>query len=85
MVSVEGDFNRDAMVDVLPAEGYRRLARGLVQYQATDLQRIAGCHSSEIEGVLGFNNCHSVIRREDMVLLSAAAAAPTPELFMETC
>ena len=85
VVSVEGDFNRDAMVDVLPAKGYRRLARGLVQYQSTDLQRIAGRHSSEIETVLGFSNCESVIRREDMVLLSAAAAAATPELFMENC
>ena len=85
VVSVEGDFNRDAMVDVLPAKGHRRLARGLVQYQSTDLQRIAGRHSSEIEGVLGFRNSESVIRREDMVLLSAAAAAATPELFMENC
>ena len=85
VVSVEGDFNRDAMVDVLPAKGHRRLARGLVQYQSTDLQRIAGRHSSEIESVLGFRNSESVIRREDMVLLSAAAAAATPELFMENC
>jgi glutamate 5-kinase len=85
VIAVEGDFNRAAMVDVLPEKGYRRLARGLVQYQSTDLQRIAGHHSSEIESVLGFNNGESVIRREDLVLLSAAAAAPTPELLMEIC
>ena len=85
VVSVEGDFNRSAMVDVLPAEGYRRLARGLVQYQSTDVQRIAGRHSSEIESILGFRNCESVIRREDMVLLTPAAAHATPELFMENC
>lgn len=83
VLSVEGDFSRSAMIDILPAKGHRRLARGLVQYQSSDLQRIAGRHSSEIESVLGFNNCECVIRREDMVLLSAAAAAATPELFME--
>ncbi|WP_407351241.1 glutamate 5-kinase [Luteimonas sp. R10] len=75
VVSVEGDFNCSAMVDVTCARGRRRLARGLVQYQSADLQRIAGRHSREIESVLGFHNGHSVIRREDMVLLGAAAAA----------
>lgn len=85
VISVEGDFNRSAMVDVLPAEGYRRLARGLVQYQSTDVQRIAGRHSSEIESILGFRNCQTVIRREDMVLLTPASAAATSELFMENC
>lgn len=75
VVSVEGDFNMDAMVDVTCSKG-RRLARGLVQYHSADLQRIAGKHSSEITGVLGFENGHSVIRREDMVLLNAAASVP---------
>ncbi|MEZ0469712.1 glutamate 5-kinase [Luteimonas salinilitoris] len=74
VVSVEGDFNCSAMVDVTCAQGRKRLARGLVQYQSADLQRIAGRHSREIEAVLGFHNGHSVIRREDMVLLGAAAA-----------
>ncbi|SJZ81170.1 glutamate 5-kinase [Lysobacter spongiicola DSM 21749] len=80
VVAVEGDFNRDAMVDVMPAEGYQRLARGLVQYQASDLQRIAGLHSSEIETVLGFHNGESVIRREDMVLLNAAVGTAPDDL-----
>lgn len=82
VLAVEGDFNSMAMVDVLPADGHARIARGLVQYRSDDLRRIAGRHSSEIEPLLGFSNSESVIRREDMVLLSEAAAAPTPELFM---
>ncbi|MDV3254252.1 MAG: glutamate 5-kinase [Lysobacter sp.] len=84
IVSVEGDFCRDAMVDVLPARGHRRLARGLVQYDSAHLERIAGCHSRDIESVLGFHNGESVIRRDDLVLLTPAAAAATPELFTET-
>lgn len=79
VVAVEGDFSRSAMVDVLPATGQRRLARGLVQYQSSDLERIAGHHSCEIKPMLGFNNGHSVIRRDDMVLLSDAAAIGNTE------
>ncbi len=79
VVAVEGDFSRSAMVDVLPATGQRRLARGLVQYQSSDLERIAGHHSCEIEPMLGFNNGHSVIRRDDLVLLSDAAAIANTE------
>ncbi|MGY0556520.1 MULTISPECIES: glutamate 5-kinase [unclassified Lysobacter] len=79
VLSVEGDFSRSAMVDVLPATGHRRLARGLVQYQSSDLERIAGHHSRDIAPMLGFDNGHSVIRRDDLVLLSAAAAVPTSE------
>jgi len=75
VVAVEGDFSRDAMIDVLPETGQCRLARGLVQYQSSDLERIAGHHSSEIESMLGFNNCDSVIRREDLVLLAPVATA----------
>lgn len=75
VVAVEGDFLCDAMVDVLPEKGQRRLARGLVKYQSNDLQRIAGHHSRDIEPMLGFNHGHSVIRREDMVLLAPATTA----------
>lgn len=82
VVAVEGDFNPGAMVEVLPARGNRRIARGLVQYGSDQLRRIAGRHSREIGELLGFSTCDSVIRREDLVLLSEAAAAPTPELFM---
>ncbi|QOW25447.1 glutamate 5-kinase [Lysobacter sp. H23M47] len=75
VIGVEGDFSRDAMVDVLPAEGNCRLARGLVQYQSSDLRRIAGHHSSDIQKLLGFDHGHSVIRREDMVLLAPTSTA----------
>lgn len=83
VLAVEGDFERAAMVDVFPAHGHRRLARGLVQYHSDDLQRLVGLHSSQIQAELGFSNGESVIRREDLVLISAAAAAPHSELFQE--
>jgi len=75
VTGVEGDFSSRAVVDLVSQEG-RRIGRGLVQYHASDLQRIAGCHSQEIEDVLGFHNGRTVIRRDDLVLLDHAGAAP---------
>jgi len=75
VTGVEGDFSCRAVVDLVSQAG-RRIGRGLVQYHATDLQRIAGRHSQEIEDVLGFHNGSTVIRRDDLVLLDQAAATP---------
>ena len=73
VTGVEGDFSSRAVVDLVSEQG-RRIGRGLVQYHASDLQRIAGCHSEEIEDVLGFHNGDTVIRRDDLVLFDQAAA-----------
>src|SRR3546814_3939696 len=48
VVGVEGDFSNHALVDLVSRQG-RRIGRGLVEYHASDLQRIAGRHSQEIE------------------------------------
>ena len=80
VVAVEGEFARGAMVDVLPERGQRPLARGLVQYRSSDLRRIAGHHSRDIEDMLDANHGHSVIRREDLVLLESS---PTAERLQE--
>ena len=75
VTGVEGDFSSRAVVDLVSQQG-RRIGRGLVQYHASDLERIAGRHSQEIEDVLGFHNGRTVVRRDDMVLLDHPAAAP---------
>lgn len=72
VVGVEGDFSSRAAVELVDLDE-RRIGRGLVQYHASDLQRIAGRHSQEIENVLGFHNGRAVIRRDDLVLLDRAA------------
>ena len=75
VTGVEGDFSSRAVVDLVSQQG-RRIGRGLVQYHASDLQRIAGRRSHEIEDVLGFHNGSTVIRRDDLVLLDHSAATP---------
>jgi glutamate 5-kinase len=68
LVRVSGRFERGDIVRVLEPGG-REVARGLVNYSASDLERIRGHHSSEIEKILGYAYGDEVIHRNDMVLL----------------
>jgi glutamate 5-kinase len=71
VVSVDGEFGRGDLIEVRAdgdASG-RVIARGLVQYNSADLQRIAGRHSRDIESILGFRYSEAVIHRDDLVVL----------------
>ena len=70
-VGAEGDFRRGDMVQVLLRgdDGERRIARGISQYSALDVRRIARRHSRDIEAILGYNYGGNVIHRDDLVLL----------------
>lgn len=69
--TAEGDFRRGDMVDVVlrTGEGDQRIARGVSQYSAIDIRRIARRHSREIEGILGYTYGENVVHRDDLVLL----------------
>ncbi len=71
VVGAEGDFRRGDMVEVLlrDGDGERRVARGVSQYSAVDIRRIARRHSRDIESILGYNYGGNVIHRDDLVLL----------------
>jgi glutamate 5-kinase len=76
VVAVEGEFGRGDLVEIrLDGEGNRVIARGLVQYNSTDLRRIAGRHSRDIESILGYRYGEAVIHRDDLVVLPQEAAA----------
>ncbi|UYC10602.1 glutamate 5-kinase [Xanthomonas sp. CFBP 8445] len=66
-----GEFRRGDMVEVRlrDAAGERCLARGVSQYAAVDIRRIAGRHSRDIEAILGYNYGENVIHRDDLVVL----------------
>ena len=68
---VEGDFRRGDVIEVVSGTGAEPLARGLAQYGADEIRRIARRHSNDIEAVLGFRYGESVIHRDDLVLLEA--------------
>jgi glutamate 5-kinase len=66
--SVEGEFERGAVVACLSPEG-AEIARGLVNYNAQESRRIAGRASNEIEAILGYVDEAELIHRDNLVLL----------------
>ena len=71
VTTAEGDFRRGDMVELVLRDdaGERRIARGVSQYSAVDIRRIARRHSREIEGILGYTYGENVVHRDDLVLL----------------
>ncbi len=64
---IDGRFERGDPVAVLDQQGHE-IARGLVAYNATDAERIAGKRSLEIEAILGYRGRDEIIHRDDMTL-----------------
>ena len=71
VITAEGDFRRGDMVEVVLQEqgGRQRVARGVSQYSAADIRRIARRHSRDIEAVLGYSYGGTVIHRDDLMLV----------------
>lgn len=67
VVDVVGEFHRGDLVDVIDPSG-RLVARGLTQYGAVDVRRMAGRHSRDIDGVLGYSYGPAVVHRDDLAL-----------------
>jgi glutamate 5-kinase len=67
VVEVVGEFERGEAVAVLDTDG-RELARGLINYGASDARRIARRPSSEIESLLGWVEEPELIHRDNLVL-----------------
>lgn len=71
VAGAEGDFRRGDMVEIhlRDSTGSRCLARGVSQYSAVDVRRIACRHSREIEPILGYSYGENVVHRDDLVVL----------------
>ncbi|KRG70938.1 glutamate 5-kinase [Pseudoxanthomonas dokdonensis] len=69
--TAKGDFRRGDMVEVVLSDdsGQRCIARGVSQYSAMEIRRIARCHSREIDSILGYNYGENIVHRDDLVLL----------------
>ncbi|NWF93381.1 MAG: glutamate 5-kinase [Syntrophaceae bacterium] len=68
VVRVRGDFDRGDSVSCLGPRG-KEFARGLVNYSASELERIKGLKTDEIESALGYKYSDEVIHRDDLVVL----------------
>jgi glutamate 5-kinase len=68
VVRVEGRFERGASVRVCGADE-QEFARGLSDYSSSEIGRLAGRKSSEIEEILGYRYADVIIHRDNLVML----------------
>jgi len=66
--AVEGRFARGEVVACIDESG-REIARGLVNYNAEEVQRIKGQASEKIESLLGYVDEPELIHRDNLVLI----------------
>jgi glutamate 5-kinase len=68
VVRIRGIFDRGDLVTCLGPRG-KEFARGLVNYSASELEKIKGLRSDRIETILGYKYSDEVIHRDDLVVL----------------
>lgn len=68
IVSVEGIFDTGDAVYCLDTKG-KRVAKGLVNYSSSEIRKIKGRKTSEIEKILGYKYSDEAIHRDNLVLI----------------
>ena len=66
ITGIEKAFDIGDVVMVVGPDN-REIARGVTLYNYSEINKIKGLHSNEIDGVLGYTNGSTVIHRNDMV------------------
>ncbi|KJV37084.1 glutamate 5-kinase [Luteibacter yeojuensis] len=74
VLGADGDFARGDVIDIA-FEG-APFARGIAQYAATDVRRIARRHTRDIDAVLGYSYGETIVHRDDLVVLPDPARLP---------
>ncbi len=69
IVEIEGDFDSGEVVALLGGAGGKEFARGVVNFDATELRKIRGAKTQEIEHRLGYKSFDEVIHRDNLVIL----------------
>ncbi|MDJ0797195.1 MAG: glutamate 5-kinase [Calothrix sp. MO_167.B12] len=67
ITTVEGKFETQDGVQLCDRNG-NEIARGLVNYNSQELEKIRGCSSSDIPAILGYEGPETVIHRDNLVL-----------------
>jgi glutamate 5-kinase len=77
VLEIDGEFSRGTVVACCDTSG-EEIARGLVNYAASECRRIARRPSSEIETVLGYIDAPELIHRDNLVVHAVTTAPPPP-------
>jgi glutamate 5-kinase len=67
VIRVDGDFKRGELVVCLGPSG-KEIARGLVNYSASEAEKIIGQPSSQIEALLGYVDEVELVHRDNLVI-----------------
>ncbi len=67
IVSVEGSFVKGSVISITGSNG--EFARGISNYDSEEINRIKGCHSRDIERILGYCHYMEIINRDHLTLL----------------
>ncbi len=70
VADAQGEFRRGDLVEVICVDAgrTRSVARGVTQYSAADIRRIARRRSQDIESILGYNYGDTIVHRDDLSL-----------------
>ncbi len=68
VVGTEGDFRRGECVEILNDRG-GLVAKAIVNYSSSDINKIKGLKSIDIERKLGYKYTEEIVHRDNMVLL----------------
>ena len=67
---IEGEFAVTDAVQICNLQG-EAIARGLVNYNSSELEKIQGCQSDEIPQILGYDDPpETVIHRDNLVVIN---------------
>lgn len=66
---VDGNFSRGAAIEICNFESGKSFAKGITNYGKSELEKIIGVKSKEIERVLGYTYGETVVHRDDLVIL----------------
>jgi len=69
ITQVQGEFHASDGVQLCDATG-QEIARGIVNYSSSDLDKIKGHRSAEIAAILGYPGAETVVHRDNLVLSS---------------
>ena len=68
IIKVEGSFEKGENILILD-ENSKSLARGLSSFSSSEINKIKGKQSKEIENILGYFSKSEIIHKDDMVKL----------------
>ena len=63
---VSGKFNKGDHIKIVDNKK-REFARGLSSFSSEEINKIMGCHSNEIQKILGYISKSEVVHKDDMV------------------